>query len=72
MSVTIMPNTGILMDDNLDKLRRDALVEAQSGLPEAVVCYLRALESAYLGMKMEQKKSALRDIGWKFVKTGAT
>lgn len=63
--ITVLPNTGILMNDALDKLRGDALRDAQSGLPESVVYYLRSLESAYMDMKLDQKRSALREVAWK-------
>jgi len=61
----VMPNSGILSDDRLDKLRGEALTASDAGLPEAVVYYLRAIESAYLGLKQQQKMAALNEITWK-------
>lgn len=63
----IMPNRGILFNDSLDKLRGDAIVACQDGLPEALVYYLRALETSYLGMLHEQHKRSASDIGWKHI-----
>lgn len=67
MSVTVLPNTGILGNDHLDRLRGDALVATVNGLPEELVYYLRAIEGAYLDMKADQKRRAISEIGWKFV-----
>lgn len=68
MTFTIMPNTGILGDDSLDRLRGEAIVASQGGLPEQVVYYLRAIERRYMDMKNEQKLRALTEIGWPHVK----
>lgn len=62
----VLPNTGILGNDGLDRLRGDALTVCDAGLPEPLVYYLRALEESYLDMKAEQKKRSVREIGWKF------
>lgn len=72
MSVTILPNTGIMGDDRLDKLRGDALVEHHAAtLPEPVVYYLRALEARYMDLRNEEKRRALREVGWSFPKEPA-
>jgi hypothetical protein len=65
MSVSIVPNSGILFDDRLDRLRSDALMACQDGLPESLVYYLSALEVAFLERKLEEHRRSLRDIGWK-------
>jgi hypothetical protein len=62
----VLPNTGILGNDSLDRLRGDALTACDDGLPEPLVYYLRAIEAAYLDMKAEQKRRSIREIGWKF------
>lgn len=66
MSVTIVPNSGIMSDDRLDSLRGDAIAaHHDTPLPDAVVHYLRALESDYLDRLHQQKKRSAREIGWK-------
>lgn len=65
----LVPNSGIFNDDNLDRLRGDALMASEEGLPEPVVYYPRALESRLLDALIERKKAALRDIGWKHFPT---
>lgn len=66
MSVTLVPNSGILSNDHLDRLRGDAIgAHHETPLPDAVVHYLRALESDYLDRQHAEKKKWAREIGWK-------
>lgn len=65
MSLTIIPNSGIMSDDRLDKLRGDAISACVNGIPEPLVHYLHALERQYLDMRHNQKLESAREIGWK-------
>ena len=62
----VAPNSGIMGDDTLDRLRASALLaQHDAPLPEDVVHYLRALEQRYVDGLAEQRKKSLREIGWK-------
>lgn len=67
MSVTVMPNSGILQDDRLDKLREDALIACPGGLPEELVYYLRALEKAFMDQKARERQEWRDKIDWKHI-----
>lgn len=63
--MTPLPNTGILSDDHLDKLRGAAVLASHArGLPDAVIEYLCALEDRYLGLQAEGKLRGLKDVKW--------
>lgn len=63
--IAIVPNSGILQDDRLDNLRGGAIIAARDhGLPEPVVHYLRAIETAFMHLKYEEKKRWVAEIGW--------
>lgn len=64
--IQVIPNSGIFNDENLDRLRGEAIMASQGGLPEPLVYYLRALESRLLDFKAEAKQRAIREIAWKF------
>ena len=67
MSITVVPNSGILRNDMLDRLRGDAILASSvKGLPEPVVYYIRALESAYMEHEHQRRKAALAEIKWTF------
>lgn len=63
----VVSNSGIFSDELLDALRGEAIADAQGGLPEAVVYYLRALEGQHLDLIASRKAQSLRDVGWKFL-----
>lgn len=65
MSVQVLQNGGILFNDSLDRLRGDAIVACQSGIPEDLVYYLRALERAYLDKLHQDHLRYAQEIGWK-------
>jgi hypothetical protein len=69
MSVTLVPNSGIMSDDHLDKLRGEAIyAHHDTPMPDECVHYLRALEERYLDGLHQQKKRHAREIGWKLSK----
>lgn len=61
----VLENSGILFDDELDKLRAAAILACQDGLPEDLVYYLKALEAAYLGKVHAEHRRSAQEIGWK-------
>lgn len=65
MSVTIVPNSGILQNDRLDELRKQALTVCNNGLPDVLVEYLRALEKSHMNHIAEDRKRWRNEIDWK-------
>lgn len=69
MSVTVIPNRGIMFSDELDRLRVAAVMEHQQNtLPEAVVYYIRALEDLYLDRLHRDHKQSAAEVGFVFPK----
>jgi hypothetical protein len=63
----VLPNTGIMHNDALDKLRGDAIIECRNGLPKPLVCYLNALESRYLDLIAQQHRRSALEVGWRHI-----
>lgn len=68
MNLHVVPNSGLFNEENLDRQRAEALtsVAFDTPIPEAVVCYIRALEERLLDAKADQKKRFAREVGWSF------
>ncbi len=71
MSLHIKANSGIMLDDTLDRLRGDAIAACQGGLPEPLVYYLRSLEVRYLDLIHQQRLRSMQDITWKHQVNGS-
>jgi hypothetical protein len=71
VSVTVVPNSGILQDDYLDRLRGDALTASDAGLPEPLVYYLRALEKSFMTLKARERERWRNEIDWKHAPVAA-
>ena len=60
-----VPNSGIMGDDRMDKLRGDAIVATREHpIPAEVGVYILELEVLYLGMRHQQKLQLLSEVGW--------
>ena len=69
----VVPNSGVMGEDALDRLRSEAVLEHHATpLPEAVVYYLRALEQRFADDRAERQRRAMREIGWTFAPTPET
>lgn len=61
----VMPNRGLMLDDQLDGLRAKAIGVSFDGVPLEVVEYLNALEARYHGLIHEQQRRGLKDVAWR-------